>query len=234
MSTGGHVQHILLVDDDPDLLNLMAHALGRASYRITTATDGAQALTCWEARQPDLVLLDGTLPKVDGFDVCHRIKEQAGTPVILLTARGEEADVVQGLHLGADDYVTKPFSPRQLLARIEAVLRRYRHHRVGHVLRVGDLVLNRETHTVSRAGREVPLTPLEFRLLDPLMTNAGQVVPNARLLEYSASLGRGAAGPATLRTHISHLRSKLGLPASGPGSIQVVPGVGYLVVRRQP
>jgi DNA-binding response OmpR family regulator len=228
--------HILLVDDDTDLLDLLSFVLVRRGYRVTTATDGEEALTCWAAERPDLVLLDGILPKLDGFDVCCRLKAQATTPVILLTGRHEEAEVLRGLRQGADDYLTKPFSPRQLLARMEAVLRRYRTtaRQSTRELRVGPLVLDRGTHTATTTGQPVPLTAREFRLLDLLMTNAGQVVPTERLLEYSARQGREVARPVALRTHISHLRRTLGLPASGPGSIQAARGIGYLLVRGEP
>jgi DNA-binding response OmpR family regulator len=228
--------HVLLVDDDVDLLDLMTQALARVGCRVTTATDGEQALVEWQTEPPDLVLLDVNLPKLDGFAVCGRIKAESRTPVILLTARHEEADVLRGLTLGADDYVVKPFSHRQLLARMEAVLRRYRGRarESTHKLRVGDLVLDGETHIATKAGRPVPLTRLELRLLELLMANAGQVVAHARLVEYRSGPGRDTSGSARLRTHISHLRTKLELPASGPGSIEAVPGVGYTLTRGAP
>ncbi len=228
--------HVLLVDDDADLRDLLARALGRAGYRVTTAADGRQALAQWRAEHPDLVLLDGNLPGIDGFEVCRQIRQKSDTPVILLTGRGEEAQVVQGLQVGADDYVTKPFSPRQLVARMEAVLRRYRTRarESTRELRVDDLVLDVETHTATKAGRQVTLTRLEFRLLEILMANAGQVVPYARLVEYSSSDSATPSGSAGLRTHISHLRAKLGLRATGPDSIESVPGVGYQLTRNAP
>src|SRR5918912_1485407 len=152
---------VLLVDDDNDLLDLLHYALRREGYQVVTASDGAQGLARWRAEQPDLVLLDGNLPKLDGFEVCRQIRHEATTPVIMLTARGEEADVVRGLQLGADDYVTKPFSAKQLVARMQAVLRRARRDLVpppAREVRAGELVLDLTAHQVTRAGRSVALT----------------------------------------------------------------------------
>jgi DNA-binding response OmpR family regulator len=222
---------VLLVDDDADLVDLMGYALRREGYTVLTALDGQQALQRWETERPDLVLLDGTLPKVDGFEVCRRIRHASETPIIMLTARDQEADVVRGLKLGADDYVTKPFSAKQLAARMEALLRRSKGGPpVRAQIRVGDLTLDSETHEVAKGGQPVQLTPLEFRLLYRLALNAGRVVPYARLVEYAwGYYGEGSSG--LLKTHLSHLRKKLALPAAGPGSVTAVLGVGYTLAR---
>jgi DNA-binding response OmpR family regulator len=227
---------LLLVDDDPELLGLLARALGRHGHQIITATDGQQALERWQAENPDLVVLDVNLPHVDGFEVCRRIRHESDTPVIMVTGRGQDADVVRGLGLGADDYVTKPFSARQLSARIQTVLRRTqqdRARRPARALRVGDVVLDKETHGVTKDDVPVALTRLEFRLLYLLAVNVGQVVPYSRLVEFA--WGHTGEGSTTvLRTHLSHVRSKLGLGATGPGAIQSIAGIGYTLTRPAP
>jgi DNA-binding response OmpR family regulator len=217
----------------------MTQYLAREGYRVTTAENGHAALERWRTERPDLVVLDVNLPGMDGFEVCRRIRNESDTPVLLLTGRREEADVVQGLRGGADDYVTKPFSPKLLTARMAAVLRRYprRIRPAGGTIQVGDLSLDPETHSAARAGKSVVLTRLEFRLLEMLALNAGRVVPYARLLDYAAGhAGRRAAarGSATLRTHISHLRAKLGFDVEDPAGIRNVSGVGYVLARDAP
>src|SRR5438067_6004985 len=159
---------ILLVDDDVDLLDVTSYALRREGFNVIAATDGVQALRRWEADRPDVVVLDVGLPKLSGFEVLRKIEQQGQTPVILLTALRSEEDVIKGFRLGADDYVTKPFSPRQLTARIQAVGRRG--SRTGgdvvtRELRVGDMLLDVEGHEVRVGERVVRLTKLEFRIL---------------------------------------------------------------------
>jgi DNA-binding response OmpR family regulator len=219
---------VLVVDDDADLLDLLVYALRREGYTLLTAADGAQALRRYEADQPDLVLLDVTIPKMNGFEVCRRMRQAAETPIILLTARDEEEDVLRGLQLGADDYVTKPFSPKQLLARMKTVLRRCRADRYdqpAREVRCGDLVLELDTQQVTKAGRAVQLTPLEFRILFLLAMNAGRIIPYGRLVEYVWGYDGGEAGQ--LKTHVCHIRQKLGLEPGQPGGIRAVTGVGY-------
>src|SRR3954449_3352339 len=145
---------VLVVEDDADLLDLLVYALRREGYTVRTAADGAQALRLYEATEPDLVLLDVNLPKLNGFEVCRRMRQAAETPIIMLTARDEEEDVLRGLQLGADDYVTKPFSPKQLLARMQTVLRRCRTDRYDQPARelvCGDLVLELDAQQVTKA-----------------------------------------------------------------------------------
>ena len=222
---------VLLVDDDAELVDLLAYALRREGYTVLTALDGEQALQRWEAERPDLVLLDGILPKVDGFEVCRRIRHASATPVIMLTARDAEADVLRGLQVGADDYVTKPFSARVLVARMRAILGRSTKGEPARArLEVGDLTLDLHSHQVTRGGAPVQLTPLEFRILHLLALNAGWVVPYARLVEHAwGYYDEGTSG--LLKTHLSHLRKKLALPAAGPGSVKAVLGVGYSLAR---
>jgi DNA-binding response OmpR family regulator len=179
---------VLVVDDDVDLLNLMTYALRREGYDVSAAVDGQEALARWETEQPDIVLLDGRLPKIDGFEVCRRIRHKSTTPVMMLTVRDKEDDVLRGLQLGADDYVTKPFSAKQLAARMKAVLRRSRddgYRRPPRRLQVANLVLDLQSHEVSRDGEPIQLTPLEFRILSMLALNEGQIIPYSRLIEYA-------------------------------------------------
>ena len=223
----------LVVDDDEELLDLMTYALRREGYTVLGAIDGLQAINRWESDKPDIVLLDGNLPKLDGFEVCRRIRHQSPTPVIMLTARDDEADIVRGLQVGADDYVTKPFSTKQLLARMRAVLRRCQPdptRQPASEVRAGTLVLDLNAHQVRRGETLVQLTPLEFRILYLLAMNEGHVLPYSRLIEY----GWGYYDEHTstlLKTHISHLRAKLGLSATQPGGIKAVLGVGYCLTR---
>jgi DNA-binding response OmpR family regulator len=233
MLYGVGVMRVLLVDDDADLVDLLAYALRRAGHSVTTALDGEQALIAWKLENPDLLLLDGVLPRMDGFEVCRRIRQQADTPIILLTERKSEADVVGGLEAGADDYVSKPFSTRQLLARVHAVMRRYvaaMARPPSARLRVGELLLIPEEQRVTRAGQPIDLTRLEFRLLYYLALNAGHVVPYARLIEQAWGHVREGAAPL-LTPHLTRLRRKLDLPRNGPGSISAKPGVGYRMLK---
>ncbi len=196
----------LVVDDDVDLLDLVTYALRREGFTVTPAIDGAQALHHWQAENPDSILLDANLPKRNGFEVCRRIRHESHTPIIMLTARDDEEDVVRGLQLGADDYVTKPFSAKQLIARMKAVLRRV------------------QTDPYTQAN----LSPLEFRILFMLAMNANRVIPYSRLVEYAWGYDSGDAN--LLKTHVCHIREKLTLPMTGKNGIRAVPGVGYKLV----
>ena len=225
---------VLVADDDPYHLELLDYALRREGYTPVTAADGVQALRQFETERPGIVLLDVNMPKLNGFEVCRRIRQDAETPIIMLTSRDEEADVLRGLQLGADDYVTKPFSPKQLVARLKAVLRRCEansYDQPAREVRCGDLVLELDSHQVTRAGRAVQLTPLEFRLLFLLAMNEGRVIPYSRLVEYAWGYEGGDA--SLLKTHITHIREKLGLQPGQPG-IRAVMGVGYTLERAQP
>jgi len=223
---------VLIVDDDADLLDLMTYALRREGYTVIGAVDGEQAIRRWEGEKPDIILLDAGLPKLNGFEVCRKIRNDSDTPIIMLTARDEEEDVLRGFRLGADDYVPKPFSAKQLAMRMKAVLRRcepdpYR-HTVSEV-REGDLVLDLQSHEATRAAVRIQLTPLEFRIAYMLAMNAGRVVPYSRLIEYGWGYDGGDSG--LLKTHICHLRQKLRLPPRGVGSLRAVAGVGYKMER---
>jgi DNA-binding response OmpR family regulator len=224
---------VLVADDDADLLDLMTYALRREGYTVLAAMDGQQALRRCEAEQPDIVLLDANMPKLNGFEVCRRLRHETEIPIIMLTARDEDEDIVQGFQLGADDYVTKPFSAKQLNARMKAVLRRCRADRydqpVGEV-HVGDLTLYLQSLQVIKAGTTIQLTPLEFRILFLLAMNEGRVIPYSRLVEYA--WGYDGGDSSLLKTHICHIRQKLGLGSSGDGvKIKAVVSVGYSLSR---
>ncbi len=224
----------LIVDDDKDLLDVMTYALRREGYEIVSAADGLQALDRLRSDPPDIVILDIRLPRLGGFEVCRRIRHISEVPIIMLTARGEEHDVLRGLQLGADDYITKPFSLKQLAARMETVLRRChsdQYRKAMSEVRAGDLVLSLQTHEVSRGGLPVQLTPLEFRILYMLAMNEGQVIPYARLVDYAWGYEGGDAN--LLKTHICHIRQKLALPLDGEGSIRALPTVGYSLLKRR-
>lgn len=231
----------LIADDDRVLADVLAFTLRREGFEIVLAHDGEMALKRWLDEEPDVVLLDVNMPKLDGFAVCRRIREQADTPIILLTVRGEEDDVVRGLELGADDYITKPFSPRQLVARAQAVLRRAKKSIAPAVLRVGDLTLEpgrRELRVVpddleGRPGGEpIALTALESRLLDYFMLNAGHVVTSEAIIDHV--WGSDGADRDMLRQLVRRLRAKIvqarqsvAAQPDGPPSIETVPGLGY-------
>ncbi|MFN2145169.1 MAG: response regulator transcription factor, partial [Anaerolineales bacterium] len=168
----------LVVDDDRVLADVIAFTLRREGCEVIKAYDGASGLQRWESDHPDLVILDVNMPKMDGFEVCRRIREKGDTPIILLTVRGEEDDIVHGLEIGADDYIVKPFSPRQLVARYKAIMRRAGDTEPPAVLQIGGLVFEPDKRRVKvlARGLEVSLTPLENRLLRSLLVNAGQVL----------------------------------------------------------
>ncbi len=218
----------LLVEDDPDLLDLLTYSLRREGYTVITAMDGQQALKRWEDDRPDIVLLDANIPKIDGFEVCRRIRHDGPTPIIMLTARDDEADILRGFTLGADDYVNKPFSATQLAARIKAVLRRSQadpYRQAVREVKVGDVLLDLQAYSVKSGDRQIQLTPLEFRILYLLGINEGRVIPYSRLVEYA--WGYEGGDSSLLKTHICHIRQKLNLSAGKNGGIRAVPGVGY-------
>jgi DNA-binding response OmpR family regulator len=223
---------VLVADDDADLLDLMSYALRREGYTVLAAIDGQQALRRWESENPDIMLLDINLPKVNGFEVCRRIRRDSEMPIIMVTSRDEEEDAVRGLQLGADDYVTKPFSVKLLANRMRTVLRRCqtdRYHQPVSEVRVRDLVLDLQSHEVTKAGKAVQLTPLEFRILYMLAMNEGRVIPYSRLVEYA--WGYDGGDSSLLKTHICHIRTKLGLATNQRDGIKAVPGVGYSLAR---
>lgn len=222
---------ILVVDDDPVLADLVAFTLRREQFQVVQASDGEAALARWAKERPDLVVLDVNLPKLDGFAVCRAIRAEADTPVILLTVRAEDDDIVRGLGLGADDYMIKPFSPRQLVARVQAVLRRAGKAAGPAVRQVGALTLDPERREARfGAAPPVALTPLEARLLDYLMLNAGHVLPVETLIDHV--WGPAGGDRDMLRQLVRRLRGKLvavrAADADGDADlIETVAGLGY-------
>lgn len=227
---------MLIVDDDVELCELVTEYLTQEGYAVECVYEGVAALERLTADTPDLVVLDVMLPGLNGFEVLRRIRDRSQVPVIMLTARGEEVDRVVGLELGADDYLPKPFSPRELTARMRAVLRRV-HHAVAaresgraEALVVGDLSLDLGARTVKVHGDEVRLTGVEFGLLERLVRSAGAVVDRGDLSREI--LGRRASTfDRSLDVHLSNLRKKLGPLTDGSERIKTVRGVGYIYVR---
>jgi DNA-binding response OmpR family regulator len=225
----------LIVDDDRVLADVLAFTLRREGFQVIQAYDGESALEQWAEAQPDLLVLDVNLPRLDGFSVCRRIREQSDTPIILLTVRGEEDDIVHGLDLGADDYITKPFSPRQLVARAQAVLRRAGRSTAPAIRRVGPLALDPSRREVKVEPQEaVSLTPLESRLLDYFMLNAGHVLTTDAIINHV--WGADGGDRDVLRQLVRRLRSKLAqaygmddqeLDSTQHAHIETVPGLGY-------
>lgn len=226
---------ILVVEDEPTLLATIAYSCRRDGHRVLTAADGEAALAV-AAKGPDLVILDVLLPKLDGFEVCRRLRQQSAVPILMLTAKSDEVDRVVGLELGADDYLTKPFSMRELLARVKALLRRrdllvaelgrQRAETDGERLVAGDLEIDVAGHRVTKAGREVSLTPKEFDLLAFLVRHRARVFSADRLLEHVWGYDQ-AIDTRTVAVHVRGLREKLEDDPSRPRRIETVRGVGY-------
>lgn len=218
---------ILIVDDAPHIRTLVSSYLEQEGYRTQTAANGKEALTLAEAEYPDLILLDIMMPEMDGYEFMQAYGSQHDTPIILLTARVEETDKVLGLELGADDYVTKPFSMRELSARVKAVLRRFDKAQGKHnLLQHEDLVLDRNARIVTIAGQRVDLTPTEFGLLEVLMLQPGRPLSRLELLNHIQ--GNTYEGyERTIDVHIRNLRSKIEPDPHQPRYIETVYGVGY-------
>ena len=217
---------VLVVDDDVKLFDLLASYLEQNGVDATRAADGEKGLAEFQQGAYDAVLLDIMMPGIDGLEVLRRLRERSSVPVIMLTAKGDETDRVVGLELGADDYLPKPFSPRELLARLKAVLRRAQPDLASERLTAGGVVVEVESRTVQAEGSPVELTGIEFDLLVALMRRAGRVVPRASLLT-EAGRGDVIVSERTVDVHISHLRKKLG----DAKLIQTVRGVGYVLAK---
>ncbi len=217
---------LLAVDDDPDLLALVAFALTNAGYSVVKAADTHEAIRVFDAELPNLVILDINLPSGSGFDVCKSIRGRSEVPILMLTARGEEEDLVRALELGADDYLTKPFSPRTLLARVKALLRRAGIE-AGDKVEAGRVSLDLEAHAISIAGgAPLRLTRLETRLLQILVAQAGHVVSAERLLAHVWG-HRGSGDRQLLKQLVHRLRQKLERDPNGADLLHTEPGVGY-------
>jgi DNA-binding response OmpR family regulator len=216
---------ILLVEDEEDIASLVRAYLERDGFRVLWATRGTEGLAELERHDVRLAILDLQLPDADGFDVCRAIRSTSSLPIVMLTARDEEVDRVTGLELGADDYVTKPFSPRELTARVRAVLRRVEPDETDDRLAAGDVELDRRARTASVAGAEIELTGREFDLLWHLVARPGIVQSRAQLLDRVWGL-EFPGGTRTVDVHVGQLRRKLGRPRL----IRTVRGAGYKVV----
>ena len=221
----------LLVDDDVELAKLLGTYLCSHEVSVVHAPSGEQALAMLVGETFDVVLLDVMMPGMDGFEVCRRIRAQGSLPVVMLTARGDDADRITGLEIGADDYLPKPFNPRELLARVRAVLRRTQRGPADERIVVGELEISTGDQAVRRAGVPVALTSFEYRVLIALARRAGETVARE---ELAALVKGGAYDPQvdrSLDVHISHLRQKLEKEAKEPKLIRTVRGVGYVLLR---
>lgn len=219
-------KRILVVDDEERLVSLLEAYLSQAGFRVATARNGLQALQVAEEQPPDLIVLDVMMPEVDGYEFMRCYRKERNVPIILLTAKVEPEDRIVGLELGADDYLTKPFRPRELLARVKAVLRRAgRGGAESAVLHCGDLTLDRSRHEVIHNGQAIDLTPTEFEILAAMMAAPGKVFTRMELLERAQGVGYEGY-ERTIDAHVKNLRAKVGAPR-----IQTVYGVGYRLSR---
>ena len=226
---------ILVVEDDRNLLEVLKYNLAKEGHTVVTATDGVQALDIARSEKADLIVLDIMLPRLDGFEVCRILRREMTTPILMLTAKAEETDKVVGLELGADDYMTKPFSMREFLARIKAMMRRAEIVKIGEssakeaaaaIIKVGELEIDFARHTVSRSGTLIDLSPKEFDLLAFLAKNREQVFSRDQLLEKV--WGYDYAGDTrTVDVHIRWLRQKIESDPANPKHLLTVRGIGY-------
>ena len=217
---------ILVVEDEPSIAQIAADYLRHGGFGVITASNGVDALAQARAQRPDLVVLDLGLPRLDGLEVAKTLRREGDVPIIMLTARIDEADRLAGLELGADDYITKPFSPRELVARVRTVLRRVDTAGAGDVLRRGDLVIDSVRMQVSRDGASIDLTPTEFQLIVALARKPGRILTRAQLLD--AVRGDDVESfDRAIDTHIKNIRRKIELDARKPRYIQTVYGMGY-------
>lgn len=222
-------ERILVIDDEQNLLQVVGDYLRKNSFEVFTADRGRKALEMFDELEPDFLILDLNLPDISGEDICREIRKRSNIPILMLTAKTSEEDKVKGLYLGADDYLTKPFSPRELVGRVNAILRRTRNKGSMseiYSFRAGDLVLDNMRRTVTKKGIEVSLTPNEYKILHALVQYPGQVFSRSRLV--SAALGFDFEGyDRTIDTHIKNLRQKIEDDFRDPTYILTVYGVGY-------
>jgi DNA-binding response OmpR family regulator len=218
---------ILIIEDEVELVRVLRSYLEQANFLVLSAGQGDSGLSLWSQKNPDLVILDLNLPGMDGLDVAREIRRKSDTPIIMVTARVEETDRLIGLELGADDYITKPFSPREVVARVRAVLRRVETPKAKiNVLKSGSLEIDLDAHTVSHDEKIIDLTPTEFKLLETLASQPGRVFSRLQLLETSQ--GNAYEGyERTIDAHIKNLRAKIEPDKRNPYYIETVFGVGY-------
>ena len=228
---------LLLVDDDRDLVEVLTYVLQREGFSVVAAFDGEGAWRQFQSEQPSLVILDINMPGIDGLEVCRRIREASTVPVVMLTARADEVDIIRALGLGADDYVTKPFSPRQLVARVKAVLRRATAVPLSvppsepEELRSGVLHLDLRTRTMTRRGEVIHLTPLEYKIMVFLLRNQGRVLGSAAIVEHVWGYV-GSGNEDLVKVHVHRLRQKIEDDPQSPMHVRTVPGAGYIIPER--
>jgi two-component system alkaline phosphatase synthesis response regulator PhoP len=222
---------VLIIEDEPELVKVLRSYLEQAGYTVLTAYRGDSGLSIWEHKRPDLVILDLNLPGIDGLDIAREIRRKGDTPLIMVTARVDETDRLIGLELGADDYIPKPYSPREVVARVRAVLRRASATPVApSILRAGDLEIDLDSHIVNSQGEVIDLTPTEFNLLATLAAQPGRAFTRLQLLE--ATQGAAYEGyERTIDAHIKNLRAKIEKDAKSPHYIETVFGIGYRFTR---
>jgi DNA-binding response OmpR family regulator len=221
---------ILVVDDEPKVARLARDYLEKNGFRVLTAADGQSALTTARREKPDLVILDLMLPNIDGREVCRILRRESDVPIIMLTALSEDIDQVTGLEIGADDYITKPFSPRAMIARVRALLRRTRGDiKMPTIIRSGGLEIDTEKYNVTFNGSSIKLTPNEFKLLQLLASRSGQILTREQLLDDLH--GTTSSVDRSVDSHIKNLRKKLET-ASGESMIETVYGIGYRFIEK--
>ena len=225
-------ERILLIDDDARLAAMVSEYLGAAGYRVTTAASGASGLERLGAQSYDALVLDLSLPDMDGLEVCRRLRARSDLPVLMLTARGEATDRIVGLELGADDYLPKPFEPRELLARLKALLRRAKRGANDSLLRFGQLEIDRDARAVRVAGEEKPLTSFQFALLVALAENAGRVLSRDTLMDLLKG-EKLEAFDRSIDVHVSRIRAAIEDDAKKPRRIITVRGAGYVFAKQQ-
>ena len=220
-------QTVLVVEDDPKIVNLLGLYLKREGFNVASAADGREALEAATRIRPSLIILDLMLPHMDGVEVCRRLRAASDVPILMLTARVDELDKLLGLSLGADDYVTKPFSPREVVARVKTILRRTARERPFRVLQRGSLEMDLDRHRVTVGGVEVDLTPVEFRLLQTLLESPERAFTRDQLLNHIYAHHEAAVVDRAIDVHVGKVRQKLGDDPDHPRFIATVRGVGY-------
>jgi len=218
---------VLVIEDDAKIVELLRLYLEREGFRVESAADGQAGLEAFERARPDAVILDLMLPRLDGIEVCRRLRATSEVPILMLTARVDEVDKLLGLSLGADDYVTKPFSPREVVARVRTILRRAGPQPAARLLRRGELEMDLDRHRVTVAGREIALTKVEFRLLQALLERPEHVFTRDALLNRIYAHHETAVVDRAIDVHVGKLRDKLGDDPQEPRFIATVRGVGY-------
>ncbi len=217
---------ILIIEDEVELVKVLRSYLEKAGFQVLTALRGDDGLGLWKREKPDLVILDLNLPGLDGLDIAREIRKKSNSPIIMLTARVEEADQLVGLEIGADDYITKPFSPRVVVARVRALLRRAAPSPTSEVIRAQDVEIDLEAHLVTRHGETIDLTPTEFNILAAMASNPGRVFSRLQLLEIAQGVAYEGY-ERTIDAHIKNMRAKLESDPKNPRYIETVFGVGY-------